>query len=322
MKISIILCTYNRCQKLSKALESTAALRLVEPDEWEVLVVDNNSSDQTRQVAEGFCRRYPNHFRYLFESNQGKSYALNAGIREARGDVLAFIDDDVTVELTWLQNLTASLHGRGWAGAGGRVLPQRTFVPPRWLSLEGGPFGLFDRGTVASELKEAPLGNNMAFRREMFEKYGDFRTDLGPRPGSEIRGEDSAFANRLLAAGERLRYEPSAVVYHEVPDCRVHKEYFLDWWFDKARSEIRISGVPACTKWLVRGIPLAYFRRLIVWTLRWVISIKPSRRFYCKLQMWVVMGYIQESYRQSYEGKLKKEKESNQQSAVSVEPKS
>src|SRR5690349_7477494 len=101
-------------------------MKLSESVEWEVLVVDNNSSDQTREVVDEFCRRYPGRFRYLFESRPGKSCALNAGVREARGAVVAFMDDDVTVEPTWLQELTAALHNGQWAGAGGRILPQRT----------------------------------------------------------------------------------------------------------------------------------------------------------------------------------------------------
>ncbi len=84
MKISVILCTHNRCQSLAKALNSLAALTLPESVEWEVLVVDNNSSDGTREVVQrDFCGRYPGRFRYLFEPQPGKSYALNAGIRQA-----------------------------------------------------------------------------------------------------------------------------------------------------------------------------------------------------------------------------------------------
>ena len=86
MKISVILSTYNRCQSLAKALDSAAASTLPEGDEWEVVVVDNNSTDQTRDVVEDFQRRHPGRFRYVFESQQGLSHARNAGIREARGD--------------------------------------------------------------------------------------------------------------------------------------------------------------------------------------------------------------------------------------------
>jgi glycosyltransferase involved in cell wall biosynthesis len=303
MKISVILCTYNRCRSLTKALESAAALWLPEPDEWEMLVVDNNSSDQTREAVQGFCRQYPGRFRYLFEPRQGKSHALNTGIREAHGDVIAFMDDDVIVEPTWLQNLTASLSNREWAGAGGRILPQQTFTLPRWLSLERryalAPLALFDPGPEAGELTEAPFGTNMAFRRGVFEKYGGFRTDLGPRPGNKIRSEDTEFGNRLLAAGERLRYEPSAVVYHEIPESRLQKKYFLAWWFDKVRADIRAFGIPRNVTWYVAGIPLVLFPRLIVWTLRWTVAVKPSRRFSCKLKVWKLAGEILECYRQS-----------------------
>src|SRR6516164_6667228 len=109
MRTSVVLCTHNRCESLAKALASAACLELPKLLDWEVLVVDNNSTDRTREVAEEFCRRYPTHFRYIFERQQGKSHALNTGIREAQGDVIAFIDDDVTVEPTWLRHLTAAL---------------------------------------------------------------------------------------------------------------------------------------------------------------------------------------------------------------------
>jgi glycosyltransferase involved in cell wall biosynthesis len=227
MKISVILCTYNRCGSLAKALESAAALRLPESIAWEVLAVDNNSKDKTREVIEEYCRRFPQRFRYLFEPRPGKSNALNAGIEAAQGDVLAFMDDDVTVDPMWLKNLTAPLRSGDWAGSGGRILPEKKFVPPQWLSVEGryalAPLAMFDCGPVACELTESPFGTNMAFHKKMFEKYGGFRTDLGPRPGSEIRSEDTEFGRRLLVAGERLYYEPSAVVYHSIPPSRVRK---------------------------------------------------------------------------------------------------
>jgi glucosyl-dolichyl phosphate glucuronosyltransferase len=305
MKITVILCTYNRCRSLAKALESTAALRLPESDEWEILVVDNNSTDKTREVVENFCRQYPGRFRYLFEPRQGKSHALNAGIRESRADVLAFMDDDVTVDPGWLEHLTAPLDDGRWAGAGGRILPQQTFRPPPWLSLSErhalGPLALFDPSPDAAELFEAPFGTNMAFRKGVFDRHGGFRTDLGPRPGSEIRSEDSEFAHRLMTAGEHLRYERSAIVYHEIPESRLQKKYFLKWWFDKARADIRAYGVPA-TKWRLQGIPIVLFRRLSVWTLRWLFALDSARRFSCKLKVWIVTGEIQESYRQGTEG--------------------
>jgi glucosyl-dolichyl phosphate glucuronosyltransferase len=188
--ISVILCTFNGCPRLEKTLASVAASILPEGVEWEVLVVDNNSTDCTREVIDDFCRRYPGRFRYLFESRPGKSYALNSGWIAAHGDVLAFLDDDTTVGPNWLQWLTQSLHGDEWAGAGGRIVLKWPQTIPSWLAIEGPYvrhyFPAIDHGETGKELKQPPYGPNMAFRKKMFEKYGGFRTDLGPSPNRKI----------------------------------------------------------------------------------------------------------------------------------------
>ena len=202
MKISVILCTYNRCESLTRTLESVAASQMPESVDWQVLIVDNNSKDETRRVAESFCRREPSHFSYVFEAQQGKSSALNRGIREASADTLAFIDDDITVEPNWLFELTKPLSDPQWAGTGGRVYLPEDFSAPSWIAVEGNQsllsiLALFDLGPEARPLSKPPIGNNMAFRKEVFAKYGGFRTDLGPMPGSEIRYEDTEFGVEL-----------------------------------------------------------------------------------------------------------------------------
>lgn len=303
MAVTVIVCTFNRSQSLATALASVARCTLPASVQWEVLVVDNNSTDETRHVVEGFCRQHADRFRYLFEPTPGKSHALNAGIREARGDVLAFMDDDVEVEPLWLGYLTAALQNGQCAGTGGRILPAWTTEPPKWLPLKDryalAPLAMFDLGLQAGPLTEPPFGTNMAFQKKMFEEYGGFRKDLGPRPGSEIRNEDTEFGSRLLTAGERLRYEPLAVVRHSVPQNRVQKQYFLRWWFDKARADIREFGIPAGTKWFIAGIPLYVFRRLAVWTVRWIVAVQTAQRFSCKLKVWGRVGEIKECYRLS-----------------------
>jgi glycosyltransferase involved in cell wall biosynthesis len=268
----------------------------------EILVVDNNSRDRTPEVVEEFCRRHPERVRYLFEPQPGKSHALNTGIRAARGEVLAFVDDDVTVEPGWLEKLTRPLLSGEHAGAGGRIFPDTAFSPPAWLPLSGphslgGALALFDCGDDAMDLIYPPYGTNMAFRKEVFVKYGDFRTDLGPRPGSEIRNEDTEFGRRLMTAGERLRYEPSAVVYHAMPTHRLQKSYFLRWFFDFGKATAREwpAGGP------VFGLPRRYVRtmRVItvevpVWSFRWLVALNPKRRFHAKTWVWVSFGQIAE----------------------------
>jgi glycosyltransferase involved in cell wall biosynthesis len=329
MDITVILCTYNRGASLSKALDSVAASVVPDSVVWEVLIVDNNSTDETRGVAEEFCHQHPGRFRYLFESMQGKSHALNSGVRSAKGAILAFMDDDVVVEPTWLQNLTANLHSGEWAGAGGRILPAWNAPPPRWLSLEGryslAPLAVFDLGADDGPLEEPPFGTNMAFRREMFEKYGGFRLDLGPTTQGDYRewysatcprtSEDTEFGERLLAAGARLRYEATAVVHHPVTESRLKKGYFLAWRYGQARANIRQYGVPPETKWFLARVPLFMIRRLAMGTIRWITTFEPRRRFRYKLAAWASVGQIVECRRRSTHANISK---TNRESNVQV----
>ena len=309
MNITVVVCTYNRCENLAKTLDSVAASMLPDSVTWEVLVVDNNSNDRTHEAVEGLRRRHGNRFRYLFEPHPGKSHALNAGIHEARGDILAFLDDDVIVEPSWLRNLTAALDSDEWAGSGGRILPAQSFSPPSWLSADemntwGAILaGIIDLGDKPCQLGMAPYGSNMAFRKRMFEKYGEFRTDLGPSPDPKIPrpNEDTEFGRRLLAAGERLRYEPFAIVYHPVLPNRIRKEYFLTWWFDYGRSLIREEKRTPHARVTLRyylGMSAMIVARMAVRTVRWMWSLDPARRFFRKCRVWMTAGQILEIYRQ------------------------
>jgi GT2 family glycosyltransferase len=212
--------------------------------------------------------------------------------------VLAFADDDITVHPQWLYGLTAPLLNGPWMGSGGRVLTQWKSVAPAWLDTDSwmvaGPLVHFDRGLEAGQLNETPFGTNMAFRKSLFERYGGFRTDLGPRPGDEIRNEDSEFVRRLIRAGEPLYYEPSAIVFHPVPENRLTKAYFLAWWFGKGRSAVRESGISSESRWRVSGIPLSFLRRLIRWTIQWMFTLNKRRRFRCRIQVWLIAGQITE----------------------------
>jgi glycosyltransferase involved in cell wall biosynthesis len=302
VRIAVILCTYNRCQDLGRALESIASSIVPEELEWDVLVVDNNSNDQTREVVEKYRQLYPGRFRYLFEPKPGKSSALNAGIRASRANILAFMDDDVLVEPTWLANLTAPLLSGQWAGTGGRILSQEMIEVPSWLSIDGpqslgGMLALFDLGDSPGELDRPPFGTNMAFIKTIFDKYGDFRTDMGPCPGSEIRNEDTEFGRRLMSAGERLWYVPGAVVYHAVPENRLKKEYFLRFWYDHGRARFREKP----SRPHVMGVPRSYFTflktvgvLLPARAMRWFTSFNPKRRFYFKGRVWSTLGQIEE----------------------------
>jgi glucosyl-dolichyl phosphate glucuronosyltransferase len=304
MRISVILCTYNRSRSLAKALESLGALEMPASVEWDVLVVDNNSTDQTRAVAEEFCRRDPLRFRYLFEPRQGKSQALNAGIAHACADILAFTDDDVTVEPNWLREITHPLEDPEWLGAGGRVFLPVDFILPPWLKVDDpysilGILAYFDPGPEPGVFPKGqpPVGANMAYRKEAFLKYGGFRTDLGPCPGRAVRSEDTELGWRLLNAGAKIKYVPSAIVHHEVPPERVNKKYFLVYCYGQGRCAIRDRGKRKSV-WLVSRpvISLAnrFFNLLPKRISLWVRESHPGKRFRQECYVWFTVGEMVE----------------------------
>jgi GT2 family glycosyltransferase len=216
------------------------------------------------------------------------------------------------VDLNWLRNLTAGLLSGEWVGVAGRILPAHAFTPPSWLPWEHcvrgfrpDPLGVicayFDLGNepIELDLRHLPYGANMAFRRWAFEKCGGFRLDLGPRPDSQIRNEDIEFARRVIQAGGRLRYEPSAVVYHPIPQGRISKTFFLSWWFDFGRASIRERG-DRPNVWLLPYDYLSLLRRITaipIVSLRWILATRAHKRFFYKCMVWQEAGMMTELYR-------------------------
>jgi GT2 family glycosyltransferase len=128
----------------------------------------------------------------------------------------------------------------------------------------------------------------------MFNRYGHFRTDLGPFPNSKIGFEDIEFGRRLMAGGERLRYVPSAVLYHEVPQNRVRKEFFLAWWFDFGRGSVRNAEKRPGTSEILKILC-----RTLLTALQWALTFNSQRRFYYKCRIWYAAGRIFEVYQQA-----------------------
>jgi cellulose synthase/poly-beta-1,6-N-acetylglucosamine synthase-like glycosyltransferase len=142
-----------------------------------------------------------------------------------------------------------------------------------------------------------PYGANMAYRREMFERYGLFRTDLGPRGREMIRGEDTEFGLRLLAGGERVLYVPGAIVYRPVEPERMRLRYFEQYYFGEGRMQIRAFPLPPGTvRWL--GIPRYCYRGFVEHLFKWGTSLNPRARAFHRLSGWMVLGNMFEAWRQ------------------------
>jgi glucosyl-dolichyl phosphate glucuronosyltransferase len=234
MKFSVIIPTYNRADELRKTLQSLSQLQLSEP--WEVIVIDNNSSDATPTVVAEISKSFPVEVRYLFEGEQGKPAALNAGMAISRGEVLAFTDDDHRFEPDWLTQAALALERFGCDYVGGKILPLWEGTVPRWISMDSGRhravIGMADYGPYPHEFAEKPaMGGNLSIRREAFSRTGPWDNRLGRRGKSLLGQEQREWCLRARAAGLRGFYVPEMIVYHVVPSERLKKKYFRRWFY-------------------------------------------------------------------------------------------
>lgn len=255
---TVLIATYNRAALLDETLSSLALMQVPEGFAWDVIVIDNNSADDTRAVVERRIPGFPVPLQYLFESRQGRSSALNTGIAHATGRVLAFTDDDVRVEPRWLESACAPLRGGdpSVAYTGGPVRPIWEVPPPRWLDLTRGDLwgtiAIQDHGAepfVYEEGRKVPLGANMAARRELFEKIGGFRADLGRTGGRLVLGQEvPELLLRARSAGLRGVYVPAMEVHHHIPAKRLTPRYFRNWWFGKGVSRAALERMQPVTE--------------------------------------------------------------------------
>ena len=253
---TLLIATYNRAALLDETLDSIRLLQVRPGRRWEVIVVDNNSTDATRAIVEGQAATFPVPLRYLFETRQGRSSAMNAGIEAARGRIIAMTDDDVRVETGWLDAACESLDDPAVAYAGGPVAPIWETPPPRWLDLTRGDlWGTIaiqdhgDRLFVYEERRKVPLGANMAARRSMFTTIGGFRADLGRSSGRLVLGQEvPELLMRARAAGLRGVYHPAMRVHHHIPSKRLTRAYFRKWWFGKGVSRSALEQMQPVTE--------------------------------------------------------------------------
>ena len=234
MKLSVIIPTFNRCEELRNTLQSLAT---VEGEyTWEVVVVDNNSTDGTRSVVEGIARDFPVPVWYLFEGEQGRSAALNAGVAAAQGDILVYTDDDVRFDNRWLNSVVHGLDRFDCDFVGGKILPLWPDVRPAWLSTESARqravIAIADYSDEPVEfVRNPPLGVNLAVRRDAAVRVGPWDTRVGRKGRSLLGQEVREWCSRARRAGLRGFYLPDMVVFHVVPAERLNKRYFRRWFY-------------------------------------------------------------------------------------------
>jgi len=239
---SVVVCTRNRATLLDVALSSLAG-QSVDPARFEVLIVDNASTDATPQIVSRWRSAARFECRHIVEDRLGTAHARNRGIAEARGRVVAFLDDDARAESEWLGHLLRVLDEERVCGAGGRITLEWESPRPRWLT-EPHLLALlaeFDLGDVPCRVERFPylVGTNMAFLAELFARVGGFSAELERRSATVIGMEDVEFCHRAVQAAGPLAYEPRAVVHHFVPDHRATLGFLLRRSYADGRSMAR-----------------------------------------------------------------------------------
>jgi glycosyltransferase involved in cell wall biosynthesis len=259
--ISVVVCTYNRAALLEKALRSLFA-QTAAPSSFEIVVIDNNSADNTPQVVESLKAQSPVPLRYFRESRQGNAYARNAGVDQAAGSIVAYMDDDVIADENWVAVMKDAFAQEPELDfVGGSVLPVWESDPPSWLTSEHwAPLALLDYGREPLDIKgQTPRGlitANIAIRREVFAEVGGFLTSLQRVKGGIGSMEDHEFLMRICRAGKRGKYLPDLITRAWVDPERVTKEYHRRWHTGHGhfyavmndpeweRSSFRLFGVP------------------------------------------------------------------------------
>lgn len=259
-EISVVIPTYNRSGLLRDAINSVLAQK--GESTFEIVVVDNNSQDDTESVVHALMEAHPGRLRYVVEPQQGNAHARNRGVETATAGIIAFIDDDVTVESNWLKSLKDALDSReDLSFVGGKVLPQWDGPPPSWLTPEHwSPLALLDYGpdelTIGGLSPRGLLTANIAFRRSVFEDVGTFSPHLQRVKNSIGSMEDTEFLMRVCRAGKQGMYLPQMVASAPVDAERLSKSYHRRWHTGHGhfyavmqdpeweRSSFRVAGVP------------------------------------------------------------------------------
>lgn len=261
--LSVIICTYNRDKYLGETLQRLAGNHFDGP--WELLLINNNSTDSTERICTQFSNDYPNvPFHYIVEKQQGLSYARNRGIQEAKGDWLVFLDDDAFVSENYLEHLSQYIQQLPEMDAfGGRIYPLfEEGITPSWLSKWSASWlSAIDKGDeVCLFTKDYPIGANMGFSKRIADQCGLFNTSLGRSGKNLIGGEEKDYFNRIKALNATIYYLPDIAVEHCIPSSRTTDEYISRLGLGVGQSERQRTLTIS---------KMAYAKRLFLEAIKW-----------------------------------------------------
>jgi glycosyltransferase involved in cell wall biosynthesis len=304
--VSVVIATRNRARLLALAL--AALCRQQWPaDRFEIIVIDNGSTDTTPDVV-AQAQREPGApaIRFVYLKPPGKSRAVNAGLALARGSIVALTDDDAQAEPLWIDRLAAAVTEEGGADfVAGRITPIWQTPPPPWMSPAlYGALGIPDngprRGPLSASGSVMPIGANAAVTRRALQRVGGLCETLGKLEGTLQTGEDHEFFLRLLAAGCRGIYEPSAVVRHLVSEDRLQRAYFVRWLHQNGRDVARLQQHHPPPAHKLAGVPRYLWREAATDVYRMVraaVARDRALQFASAVRLAWFGGYLRETAR-------------------------
>jgi glycosyltransferase involved in cell wall biosynthesis len=311
-RVSVIISTYNRGVLLEDALRSVLAQTEATAPPFELIVVDNNSTDATREIIECFAG-IDGRVRYLFEPQQGSSHGRNAGIRAARAPLIAFTDDDVRAEPDWVAAIVRAFGEHPEADVvGGRVLPIWPAAPPVWLTRDHwSPLALLDYGEASMVIDaDHPIclvSANLALRRPVFDAVGGFGPDF-QLVKSGILGsiEDHELLLRVLRTGRTVFYDPRITVHAEIQPNRLERAYHRRWHTGHGHfyALLRSEDMEQTGAGTLFGVPAHLYRQALGDLVAWVRAKavgRPERAFRHELRLRFFAGFFQTRRREFLE---------------------
>ena len=296
-KISVAICTYNRARFITKALDSLLN-QSFNKDLFEVIVVDNNSRDNTKELLTAYQKEHTSlNCRFVTETNQGVAFTRTRGAMEAKGEIVAYLDDDCMAESNWLNEITKFYDSHPEAmSTGGRIIPLYLTPIPKWFGKYfWGLVGNYDQGKSVFQMKGVryPSGANMHFRKTAFDKYGYFDGDLGRSGKSLMAGEEKAMYLKLINANEKIYYLPHVIVHHHVEENKFDKEYVKRHSMGIGASE-RLMNKGSFLKLSIKFIEyLAKLCFAIAYGFLYLLQGQSSKMsMLVKFRWWVIEGFM------------------------------
>ncbi len=278
LDVTVVICTWNRAASLARTLEHMTNLRVPDRLTWELIVINNASTDDTDATIDRFVGRLP--IRRAWEGEPGLANARNRGVAEARGEFVIWTDDDIRVDENWLCAYDRAF--RRWPDAsvfGGPIEPLFEGTPPAWIFLAldriGSVYGRQSLGSepvqiTASTIGGGPYGGNMAMRTVALRRF-PFDGLLGVRHGQYAIGEESEVVRRMLDAGLTGWWSPEPRVGHYVPVASQTEAYVRRWMVGCGRYIARFPERDA-------SLPTNHLPRLYARWLRHELSYLLRRR--------------------------------------------